>query len=98
MPVFGRASIPRTARGRIIEESFQEPMKIGDVDVNPGDLVLADGSGVVFIAADKAEEVLEAAEMIAGREAKMKEAVLAATASAKSWAATTSRCSRARHK
>ena len=32
--------------------------KIGDIDVNPGDLVLADGSGVVFLAADKAEEVI----------------------------------------
>ncbi len=77
MPVFGRASIPRTARGRIIEETFQEPIKVGEVDVKPGDLVLADGSGVTFIAADKAEEVLDAAEMIAGREAKMKADVLA---------------------
>ena len=42
----------------------------------PGDLVLADGSGVVFLAAEKAQEVIENAEMIAAREAKMKEAVM----------------------
>jgi regulator of RNase E activity RraA len=77
LPVFARAAVPRTARGRIIEESFNEPIRVGDVEVRPGDLVLADGSGVAFLAADKAEEVLQAAEMIAGREAKMKEAVLA---------------------
>jgi len=77
LPVFGRADIPRTARGRIIEENFNEPIRIGEVNVKPGDLVLADGSGVTFIAADKAEEVLESAEMIAGREAKMKADVLA---------------------
>ncbi|HLF78813.1 MAG TPA: RraA family protein [Dehalococcoidia bacterium] len=77
LPVFARASVPRTARGRIIEETFNEPIKIGDVDVSPGDLVLADGSGVTFLAAAKAEEVLQSAEMIAGREAKMKEAALA---------------------
>jgi 4-hydroxy-4-methyl-2-oxoglutarate aldolase len=76
-PVFARHSIPRTARGRIIEETFNEPITVGDVAVSPNDLVLADGSGVVFVAADKAEEVLQSAEMIAGREAKMKEAVMA---------------------
>jgi 4-hydroxy-4-methyl-2-oxoglutarate aldolase len=76
-PMFAREAIPSTARGRIVEESYQEPVRIGRVDVNPGDLVLADGSGVTFIAAERAEEVLESAEMIAAREAKMKEAVLA---------------------
>jgi len=76
-PMFAREAIPSTARGRIVEESFQERVRIGRVEVNPGDLVLADGSGVAFIAAERAEEVLESAEMIAAREAKMKEAVLA---------------------
>ena len=77
LPVFARAAVPRTARGRIIEEAFNEPIKVGEVTVNPGDLVLADGSGVAFLAADRAEEVLQAAETIAAREAKMKEAVMA---------------------
>jgi regulator of RNase E activity RraA len=76
-PVFARASIPRTARGRIIEESFNVPISVGDLSVNPNDLVLADGSGVVFLAADRAEEIMQNAEMIAAREAKMKDAVLA---------------------
>jgi regulator of RNase E activity RraA len=75
-PVFARAATPRTARGRIVELSHQEPIKIERIHVNPGDLVLADGSGVAFIAAAKAEEVIAAAEMIAAREALMKEAVL----------------------
>jgi 4-hydroxy-4-methyl-2-oxoglutarate aldolase len=75
-PMFAREAIPSTARGRIVEESYQEPVRIGRVDVSPGDLVLADGSGVAFVTADRAEEVIESAEMIAAREAKMKEAVL----------------------
>lgn len=74
-PVFARAAVPRTARGRIIEETFNEPIAVGDVEVKPNDLVLADGSGVVFLAADRAEEILQSAEMIAAREAKMREAV-----------------------
>ena len=76
LPVFARYAVPLTARGRVVEVAVQQPVKIGRIDVNPGDLVLADGSGVVFIAAANAEEVLQNAEMIAGREALMKEAVL----------------------
>ena len=75
-PVFARHAVPLTARGRIVEESFQQTVKIGRIVVNPGDLVLADGSGVCFLAAASAQEVIESAEMIAGREALMKEAVM----------------------
>jgi regulator of RNase E activity RraA len=75
-PVFARAAVPLTARGRIVEESYQQPVVIGRVPVNPGDLVFADGSGVVFLPAARAEEIIQNAEMIAGREALMKEAVL----------------------
>jgi regulator of RNase E activity RraA len=75
-PVFARAAVPLTARGRIVEESYQEPVVIGRVPVSPGDLVFADGSGVVFLPAARAEEIIQNAEMIAGREALMKEAVL----------------------
>jgi 4-hydroxy-4-methyl-2-oxoglutarate aldolase len=76
-PVFARAAVPRTARGRIIEESFNVPIRVGELTVSPNDLVLADGSGVVFLEAARAEEVLSNAEMIAAREVKMKEAVMA---------------------
>lgn len=76
-PVFAKAAVPRTARGRVIEETFNEPIEIEGITVTPGDLVLADGSGVVFLAAGRAEEILQNAEMIAAREAKMKEAVMA---------------------
>lgn len=76
-PVFARAAVPRTARGRVMEEDFNVPITVAGFTVHPGDLVLADGSGVVFIAADDAAAVLETAEMIAAREARMKDAVLA---------------------
>lgn len=75
-PIFARSATPMTARNRIVEESTNEPVMIGRILVHPGDLVLADGSGVVFLAAAEAEEAIAGAEMIAGREALMKEAVL----------------------
>ena len=75
-PVFARAATPMTARNRVVEESFNQTVLIGRITVNPGDYVLADGSGVTILAASKADEVIAAAETIAAREALMKEAVL----------------------
>lgn len=74
-PVYARAGVPVTARGRIIQESFNTLIQCGGVQVRPGDLVIADGSGVVFIPQERAEEVIEAAERIVAREAAMVEAV-----------------------
>ncbi|HLG72299.1 MAG TPA: RraA family protein, partial [Chloroflexota bacterium] len=70
-PVYARAGASVTARGRIVEESFQTPVEICGIAVNPGDLVIADWSGVVFVPADRAEEVIQAAEEIFAREAAM---------------------------
>jgi regulator of RNase E activity RraA len=70
-PVFARSCTARTARGRVVELATNGPVEIGTVAVNPGDYVLADGSGVAFIKAQDIERVLEAAETIAAREAVM---------------------------
>ncbi len=74
-PVFARTVVPRTARGRVAEHAWNEPVVIGGVDVKPGDLVIADGSGVVFIDAARADDVLTLAEAIAAREAALAAAV-----------------------
>jgi 4-hydroxy-4-methyl-2-oxoglutarate aldolase len=70
-PVFARGVTPLTARGRQIEVSCGEPVVVEGVTVAPGDLILGDGSGVVVIPADAADEVLDAADEIAHREAQM---------------------------
>lgn len=75
-PVFARTAVPVTARGRIVEEAFDEPVSLGNVPVSPGDLVIADSSGVVFVPRDRAGAVLDLAEAIAARESAMAEAVL----------------------
>jgi regulator of RNase E activity RraA len=69
--VFARSCTARTARGRIHEADTQCPVQVGEVTVEPGDYVVADSSGVVFIKAADVGEVLEAAEAIAAREAAM---------------------------
>jgi regulator of RNase E activity RraA len=79
-PVFCRALTARTARGRVAEAATNVPVRIGAVTVAPGDYVLADGSGVVFVAAAEAGRVIAAAENIAAREAAMAKALLAGEA------------------
>lgn len=70
-PVFARATVPITARGRIMQESFNKVVRIGDVQVRPGDIVLADINGVVIVAVEKIDEVLDAAEQIFEKEEAM---------------------------
>jgi regulator of RNase E activity RraA len=71
LPVSARMAIPRTARGRIVEDSVGEPVTIGSIAVDSGDFVIADGSGVVFVGAAHAGEVLTRAERLAAREQLM---------------------------
>ena len=74
-PVYARAVVPVTARGRIMQDSINQEIQCGGVQVHPGDLVIADGSGVVIVPSSRAEEVVSEAEKIAAHEAKMAEAV-----------------------
>lgn len=82
-PIFARATTARTARGRIVEKGTNVPVDIGGVAVSPGDYVIADGSGVIFIRQSDAERVVGAAEEIAARELAMTKALLSGTAVSK---------------
>jgi 4-hydroxy-4-methyl-2-oxoglutarate aldolase len=70
-PVFAMASVPRTARGRVYEESCGEAVNFAGIRVNTGDVVIADGSGVVFIPEVALPALLEEAELIKEREEGM---------------------------
>lgn len=74
-PVYARAVVPMTARGRVVQDCFNREIAFAGVQVRPGDLVIADGSGVVFIPQEKEQEVVEAAEAIAQQEARMAESI-----------------------
>lgn len=82
-PVYCRSLTARTARSRVAEAFTNEPIALGAapflVTASPGDYAIADASGVVIIAAADIDRVLDAAEMIAGREAAMAKALLAGT-------------------
>jgi regulator of RNase E activity RraA len=71
LPVYARCGVPRTARGRLAEIAMDVPVTVAGIEVWPGDLVIADGSGVVFLPSARAGEVVEAAEGIAAKERAM---------------------------
>jgi regulator of RNase E activity RraA len=79
LAVHARAAVAVTARGRVVERSWAEPVTIAGVSVAQGDLVIADASGVAFVPGGLAERVIASAEQIAEREHEMARALLAGT-------------------
>lgn len=71
LPVFARCAVPVTARGRVAEHDYNCPVTIGAIAVYPGDWMVADGSGIVFIRASQLDEVVAVAEKILARETLM---------------------------
>jgi regulator of RNase E activity RraA len=74
-PVFGRAVVPVSARGRIVQLAMDEPVEFAGVTVDAGDYVLADRNGVVFVGAADAVAVIALAERIIDRENRIAAAV-----------------------
>jgi len=66
-PVFYRYRSPNGSLGRCLITHYQIPIKIGDVTIKPGDLIVGDGDGVVVVPRDICVDVLlRAEEMHAG--------------------------------
>jgi regulator of RNase E activity RraA len=76
-PVFARAQVPVTARGRLGQKSAGAPVRLGQVTVRPGDVVMADEGGVVVIPRARAAEVLQAALGVRAREEQIEREVRA---------------------
>jgi len=76
-PVFARAQVPVTARGRLGQKSAGAPVRLGQVTVRPGDVVMADEGGVVVIPRARAAEVLQAARGVRAREEQIEREVRA---------------------
>jgi regulator of RNase E activity RraA len=76
-PVFARTQVPVTARGRLRRKSSGQAIRIGEVTVQPGDVVMADAGGVVVVPRARAAEVLEAAQRLSAHEAEIEAEVRA---------------------
>lgn len=60
-PVFARHMTPLTGRTRLAITGINKPISCGGVRVRAGDVIVADGSGVTCIPAERAAEVAELA-------------------------------------
>jgi 4-hydroxy-4-methyl-2-oxoglutarate aldolase len=76
-PIFARANTMRTGKDRVTADSYNVPIQISGVRVEPGDWLVGDGDGVVAIPAARVAETLAVAEEIALAEERIREAVMA---------------------
>jgi len=76
LPVYSRAVVPRSARGRVVQESFNALIQLGGVQVRAGDWVLADENGIAVVPVGEIGRVLLEAEGLLEREEAMTAAVL----------------------
>ncbi len=70
-PVYARGSVVATARGRAMEEATNILIQFGGVQVRPGDIIIADRSGVAVIPSEIFPEVLDKAEELYAKEESM---------------------------
>lgn len=67
-PVFYKYRISNGSLGRCLITHYQIPIKIGDVVIRPGDVILGDIDGVLVVPRDMAYDVLVRAEEIKANE------------------------------
>jgi 4-hydroxy-4-methyl-2-oxoglutarate aldolase len=74
--VFCKYFTPVDVVGRWVADKFAEPIKIGKVDINTGDYVMADRDGIVIIPKAIAEEVVMKTEAVLQTESLVRKAIL----------------------
>ncbi len=60
-PLYARGPATTSVKDRTGMVGYDIPVECGDVEVEPGDYVVADGSGVIFVPGEAVEDVLEIA-------------------------------------
>jgi 4-hydroxy-4-methyl-2-oxoglutarate aldolase len=58
-----------------MQQSFNEEIQFAGIQVHPGDLVIADASGAVFVPRAREADVIAQAEALAQRESAMADAI-----------------------
>jgi regulator of RNase E activity RraA len=74
-PIFTRGRFMATGKGRVELSGINIPVAISNIQVCPGDIVVADDSGVVIVPLKKAEEILIQAQRINEAEEQIEKAV-----------------------
>lgn len=69
-PIFARHMVPTPGKTRLKVEAIGEPITIEGVLIRPGDLIVADGSGICVVPIERAAEILEMTRRFAADDAK----------------------------
>lgn len=77
-PVYARSVVPSSSIGRLMTIARDEPIALGGILINPGDIIVGDEDGVVAIPAECAEDITAFAEDAENVEQEMAEFILAA--------------------
>jgi 4-hydroxy-4-methyl-2-oxoglutarate aldolase len=78
LPIYSLGTIPR-AVGAAQLPLIQRTIRLGDVEVHPGEILVGDDDGVVVLSDDELDEALKAAETIQQREGAIRADILAGT-------------------
>lgn len=76
-PVWAAGVTPITGKFRMEAMEINGPVRLHDIVVYPGDLIVADDSGVCVVPAEYIEELINEAEKVGGAEDKMRELIQA---------------------
>lgn len=74
-PLFARHVVPTPGKTRIKVEAIGEPITIEGVLINPGDLIVADGSGICVLPIGRAEAILQMAAKFAADDRQAEEEI-----------------------
>jgi len=70
-PIFSRGPHMITGKGRIALEQVNGPVSVGDIRVEPSDIICGDASGIVAIPSHRLNDVIARAQEIAAVEHKL---------------------------
>jgi 4-hydroxy-4-methyl-2-oxoglutarate aldolase len=68
LPLWSRAVTPRTGKWRLEATTINHPVMCGGVHVQPGDVAVADETGICFIPGESATDLLNRILAVAGQE------------------------------
>jgi 4-hydroxy-4-methyl-2-oxoglutarate aldolase len=78
LPIYALGTIPRAA-GATLSPSTQGPVRLGEVEVYPGDILVGDDDGIVILSDAELDAALETAEAIQRREGTIRASIQGGT-------------------
>lgn len=74
LPIYALGTIPRAVGANQLPVS-QQPIRLGGIEVRPGEILVGDDDGIVVLSDGELGEALETAEAIQRREGKIRSAI-----------------------